>query len=119
MAFKNVDVFVIGGGPGGYVSALKAAILGKSVALAERENLGGVCLNWGCIPTKSLLRNAEVVETFAHAADFGIKIDGYSADYANAQERSRAVSARLVSGVEYLMKKNKITVFKEGAKFIS
>ena len=119
MAFKNFDVFVIGGGPGGYVSAIKAAILGKSVALAERENLGGVCLNWGCIPTKSLLRNAEVAETFAHAADFGIKIDGYSADYANAQERSRAVSARLVSGVEYLMKKNKITVFKEGAKFIS
>jgi dihydrolipoamide dehydrogenase len=117
MADKNFDVLVIGGGPGGYVAAIRAAQTGKSVALAEKENLGGVCLNWGCIPTKSLLRNAEVVRTFAHAADFGIKVDGFSADYAAAQERSRAVSKRLVNGIEYLMKKNKITVFKDTAKF--
>ncbi len=117
MAGRSFDVIVAGGGPGGYVAAIKAAQLGKSVAIAEKENLGGVCLNWGCIPTKSLLRNAEVVRTFAQAADFGIKMDGFTADYAAAQERSRAVSKRLVNGIEYLMKKNKITVFKDAAKF--
>ena len=119
MAENIFDVLVIGGGPGGYVAAIKAALNGKTVAIAERESLGGVCLNWGCIPTKSLLRNAEAVNTFAHAADFGINLNGFSADYAAAQERSREVSKRLVSGVEYLMRKNKIKVFKDSARFLS
>ena len=118
MAKESFDVLVIGGGPGGYVAAIRAAQLGKKTALVERENLGGVCLNWGCIPTKSLLRNAEILRNMSHAAHFGIKISGYSADYASAQERSRGVSAKLVSGIEFLMKKNKITVYRDSAKFI-
>lgn len=119
MAEQDFDVLVIGGGPGGYVAAIKAAQQKKRVALVEKESLGGVCLNWGCIPAKSLLRNAEVLRTVSRAGAFGIKADGIEADYANAQARSRAVSARLVSGVEYLMKKNGITVLKDAARFVS
>jgi dihydrolipoamide dehydrogenase len=118
MAKELFDVLVIGGGPGGYVAAIRCAQLGKKTALVERESLGGVCLNWGCIPTKSLLRNAEILNNIAHAVDFGIHVDGYAADYAKAQERSRQVSARLVSGIEFLMKKNKITVYRDSARFV-
>ncbi len=118
MATENFEVLVIGGGPGGYVAAIRSAQMGKKTALVEKENLGGVCLNWGCIPTKSLLRNAEILSNVARAADFGIQINGYSVDYAAAQGRSRAVSARLVSGIEFLMKKNKIAVYKDRARFV-
>jgi dihydrolipoamide dehydrogenase len=110
------DVIVIGGGPGGYVAAIRAAQLGMKTALVEREWLGGVCLNVGCIPTKSLLKNAEVARNFADAKQWGITIDGsYKLDYAKAQERSRQVSQRLVRGVGFLMKKNKIDVFMDTA----
>ncbi len=112
MADNPFDLIVIGGGPGGYVAAIRAAQLGLRVALVERDNLGGICLNWGCIPSKALLRNAEVVRLVRDAKDFGISIEKFSADYAAAQARSRQVSNRLVKGVEFLMKKNKIEVVK-------
>ena len=112
MADNPFDLIVIGGGPGGYVAAIRAAQLGQRVALVERDNLGGICLNWGCIPSKALLRNAEVVRLVRDAKDFGISIEKFSADYAAAQARSRQVSNRLVKGVEFLMKKNKIEVVK-------
>ena len=110
MADTQYDLIVIGGGPGGYVAAIRAAQLGQRVALVEREHLGGICLNWGCIPTKALLRNANVLETIRHANDFGIQVEKFSADYGKAIDRSRVVSNRLVKGVEFLMKKNKIDV---------
>jgi dihydrolipoamide dehydrogenase len=106
------DLIVIGGGPGGYVAAIRAAQLGQRVALVERDNLGGICVNWGCIPTKALLKNASVVETIKHANDFGIQVEKFSADFGKAIDRSRVVSNRLVKGVEFLMKKNKIEVVK-------
>jgi dihydrolipoamide dehydrogenase len=106
------DLIVIGGGPGGYVAAIRAAQLGLRIALVERENLGGICLNWGCIPTKALLKNASVVETIKRASDFGIQVEKFSADFGKAIDRSRVVANRLVKGVEFLMKKNKIEVIK-------
>ena len=116
MADSQYDVIVIGGGPGGYVAAIRAAQLGMRTALVEREWLGGVCLNIGCIPTKALLKNAEVVRNFKSAQEWGITINGsFTADYAPAQVRSRQVSARLVRGVGFLMKKNKIDVFMDTA----
>jgi dihydrolipoamide dehydrogenase len=110
MADTQYDLIVIGGGPGGYVAAIRAAQLGQRVALVERDHLGGICLNWGCIPTKALLRNANVLETIRHASDFGIQVEKFSADYGKAIDRSRVVSNRLVKGTEFLMKKNKIDV---------
>jgi dihydrolipoamide dehydrogenase len=115
MADTQFDLIVIGGGPGGYVAAIRAAQLGQRVALVERDNLGGICLNWGCIPTKALLKNASVVETIKHANDFGIQVEKFSADFGKAIDRSRVVSNRLVKGVEFLMKKNKIEVVKGDA----
>ncbi len=112
MADSQFDLIVIGGGPGGYVAAIRAAQLGQRVAVVERDNLGGTCLNWGCIPTKALLKNASVVETIRHANDYGIQIEKFSADFGKAIDRSRVVSNRLVKGVEFLMKKNKIEVIK-------
>jgi dihydrolipoamide dehydrogenase len=103
------DLIVIGGGPGGYVAAIRAAQLGQKVAVVEREALGGVCLNWGCIPTKALLRNAEVINLLGQGADFGFKIENLTVDYAPAQKRSRQVSDRLVKGVGFLFRKNNIT----------
>src|SRR5512142_1203936 len=111
MPDSQFDLIILGGGPGGYVAAIRAAQLGMHVALVEREFLGGVCLNIGCIPSKALLKNASVVETFRHAKDFGIQVESFTPDYAAAVARSRTVSNRLVKGVEFLMKKNKITVF--------
>jgi len=102
------DVVVIGGGPGGYVAAIRAAQLGLKAAVVERESVGGVCLNWGCIPTKTLLRNAEVLATVRGAAAFGVTFENLKFDYARAQARSRQVASRLVKGVEFLLKKNKV-----------
>ena len=115
MADTQYDIVIIGGGPGGYVAAIRAAQLGLKVGLVEREWLGGVCLNVGCIPSKALLQNAAVVRTFQNAKDFGITVDHFSADYDAAVSRSRQVANRLVKGVEFLMKKNKIDVFMDDA----
>lgn len=119
MSEQNFDLIIIGGGPGGYVAAIRAAQLGQKVALVERDNLGGICLNWGCIPTKALLKNANVLETIRHANDFGIQVEKFSADFGKAIDRSRVVSNRLVKGVEFLMKKNKIEVIKGEAVLTS
>ena len=100
------DLVVIGGGPGGYVAAIRAAQLGLKVAVIERENIGGVCLNWGCIPTKALLRNAEIVHLFRHASKFGITAENVRADLSAAVDRSRQVVERLTKGVEFLLRKN-------------
>ena len=111
-------VIIIGGGPGGYVAAIRAAQLGLAVTLVEREWLGGVCLNWGCIPTKALLRNAEVLSLFQHAKDWGVAFDKLTADYGVAFDRSRQVTDRLVKGITMLMKKNKITVVQGEGKLV-
>jgi len=106
------DLAVIGGGPGGYVAAIRAAQLGMSVALVEKEKLGGVCLNIGCIPTKALLRNAELLGLLKHASEFGISFDNLKADFGVAVKRSQQIAQRLSKGVEFLMKKNKVEVLK-------
>lgn len=108
---SNFDVVVIGGGPGGYVAAIRASQLGFNTAVVEKEHLGGVCLNWGCIPTKSLLRNAEVVHLLSQGRTFGFKFDNLSVDYSAAHKRSRKVVDRQTKGIGFLMKKNNITVF--------
>jgi dihydrolipoamide dehydrogenase len=110
MADESFDVAIIGGGPGGYVAAIRAAQLGLKAALVEKEHLGGVCLNWGCIPTKSLLRNAEVIGLLGEGKAFGFEVEGFRADYGAAVDRSRQVSRRLVQGVGALMRKNGIQV---------
>ncbi|MEP7200523.1 MAG: dihydrolipoyl dehydrogenase, partial [Chloroflexota bacterium] len=113
---KTYDVVVIGGGPGGYVAAIRAAQLGLQTALVEKDELGGVCLNWGCIPTKALLKNAEVLSYFQDASKWGLAFDGeLKVDWGSAITRSRQVVKRLTTGVGALMKKNKIDVFKDEA----
>lgn len=104
------DAIIIGAGPGGYVTAIRGAQLGLRCAVVEREHLGGICLNWGCIPTKALLRSAEVAHLASHARDFGLKIDGLGHDAGAIFQRSRSVSAQLNSGVGFLLKKNKVDV---------
>ena len=105
------EILVIGGGPGGYVAAIRAAQLGLKTAVVEREHLGGICLNWGCIPTKALLRSAEIFHTLNHAKDYGLTVDGkIGFDPAAVVKRSRAVSAQLNNGVGFLLKKNKVDV---------
>jgi len=111
MADQGFDVVVIGAGPGGYVAAIRAAQLGQKVAIVEREHLGGICLNWGCIPTKALLRSAEVFHLMHRAKEFGLKADGIGYDLPAVVARSRAVAKQLSGGIGHLMKKNKITVF--------
>ena len=104
------DLIVLGSGPGGYVAAIRAAQLGLKTAIVERENLGGICLNWGCIPTKALLRSAEVFHQMKHAKDYGLSADNVTADLAAVVARSRGVAGQLNKGVTGLMKKNKIDV---------
>src|SRR5881392_4376770 len=110
MAAQKVDVVVVGTGPGGYVAAIRCAQLGLSVVAVEDDRAGGVCLNWGCIPTKALLRNPEVVHLFEKAETFGITVQGMKVDYAAAVQRSRGVADRMAKGVEFLFRKNKITL---------
>ena len=117
---NEYDVIVIGAGPGGYVAAIRASQLGKKTAIIEKEFLGGICLNVGCIPSKSLLKNAELAHTLRERADeFGISFENLQLDYAKAVDRSRKVSKRLVQGVGYLMKKNNIDVYTGSAKFLA
>jgi len=104
------DLIVLGSGPGGYVAAIRAAQLGLKTAIVERENLGGICLNWGCIPTKALLRSAEIFHYMQHAKDYGLAAEGISADLEAVVKRSRGVAKQLNQGVTHLMKKNKIAV---------
>jgi dihydrolipoamide dehydrogenase len=106
------DVVVLGGGPGGYVAAIRAAQLGLRTALVEKAELGGICLNWGCIPSKALIHNAEVLDLFHRADELGFQVEGLQADLAKAVLRSRTVVDRMVKGVAYLMRKNKIDVFR-------
>jgi dihydrolipoamide dehydrogenase len=116
MAETNFDVLIIGGGPGGYVAAIRAAQLGFKTAVAERAHLGGICLNWGCIPTKALLRSAEIYHYMQNAKDYGLSASNVSFDAAAVVARSRAVAKQLNNGVVFLMKKNKITVLDGEAK---
>src|SRR5580658_4304898 len=112
------DVVVIGAGPGGYVAAIRASQLGLSTAIVERENLGGICLNWGCIPTKALLKTAEVYDTLGHLADYGLSGGERAYDFGKVIARSRAVAKQLSGGVAFLMRKHKITVV-EGTATLS
>ncbi|MFN7175093.1 MAG: dihydrolipoyl dehydrogenase, partial [Thermaurantiacus tibetensis] len=104
------DLVIIGSGPGGYVAAIRAAQLGQKVAIVERERLGGICLNWGCIPTKALLRSAEIKHYLDHAASYGLSAEGVGFDLVAVTQRSRRVAAQLNAGVAHLMKKNRVTV---------
>jgi dihydrolipoamide dehydrogenase len=116
----NFDLLVIGSGPGGYVAAIRASQLGLKTAVVERESLGGICLNWGCIPTKSLLKSAQVYEYFLHAADYGISIDGtVKPEFDKVVGRSRTVAEGMSNGIQYLFKKNKIEVIKGTGKLKS
>jgi len=111
------DLIVIGSGPGGYVAAIRASQLGMKTAVVEKESLGGICLNWGCIPTKALLKSAQVYEYLLHAADYGISIDGsVSADFGKVVERSRTVADGMSKGIEFLFKKNKVEVIRGTGK---
>ncbi len=116
MADTSFDVVIIGAGPGGYVTAIRAAQLGMKTAVVEKKHLGGICLNWGCIPTKALLRSAEILDYMNNAEAYGLKADGVSFDLAKIVERSRGVSAQLSKGVGFLLKKNKVTVIDGEAK---
>ena len=110
MADSDFDVLIIGSGPGGYIAAIRAAQLGFKTAIVERDYLGGICLNWGCIPTKALLRSAEIYHYLQHAKDYGLKADNVGYDPSAVVKRSRAVAKRLNDGVGFLMKKNKVAV---------
>jgi dihydrolipoamide dehydrogenase len=114
----TADILIIGGGPGGYVAAIRASQLGLKVALGEREHLGGICLNWGCIPTKALLRSAEIYSHMKHAESFGLTVSGASFDIKKIVARSRGVSAQLSAGVKHLLKKNKVAVYDGTAKLL-
>jgi dihydrolipoamide dehydrogenase len=120
VANKHFDVLVIGGGPGGYVGAIRAAQLGYKTGIVERAKLGGVCLNWGCIPSKALLSNAELMEKLAHQEQWGLKITGkVEFDWTKVIDRSRQVAGKLNKGVEFLMKKNKVEHITASAKIVS
>ncbi len=109
---EKFDIIVLGSGPGGYVTAIRASQLGLKTAIVEKESLGGVCLNWGCIPTKALLKSAQVFEYIKHSADYGIKVENFDKNFDDVVNRSRNVAKTMSKGVNFLMKKNKIKVFK-------
>src|SRR5579875_3832926 len=111
MAETSFDLVVLGGGPGGYVAAIRAAQLGLKTALVEREHLGGICLNWGCIPTKALLRSAEIHHLLHHLDAYGFAVGEIRYDAQKLVARSRAIAQRLSNGVAYLLRKNRVTVF--------
>lgn len=113
------DLIVLGSGPGGYPAAIRASQLGKKVAIVERENLGGICLNWGCIPTKALIKSAEVFEYAKHAADYGIEVNDPKQNFGNIIKRSRGVADKMNKGIQFLMKKNKIDVVMGNGKLIA
>lgn len=119
MAQTQYDIVVVGGGPGGYTAAIRASQLGLKAALIERDRLGGVCLNWGCIPTKALLRNAEIYTLLQHADEWGITTGDIGFDFGRMIKRSRGVADRISKGVEYLMKKNNVTVLQGTARLAS
>jgi len=106
----NYDVIVIGSGPGGYVAAIRASQLGMKTAVVEKAELGGICLNWGCIPTKALLKSAQVYEYLLHAQDYGLKAKEVEVDFPSVVKRSRGVADKMSKGVQFLMKKNKVDV---------
>ncbi len=114
----NYDLIVIGSGPGGYVAAIRASQLGMNVAVVERESLGGICLNWGCIPTKALLKSAQVFEYVKHASDYGISIENPKVDFEGIIQRSRGVAESMSKGIQFLFRKNKITVINGNAKLL-
>ena len=116
MAAKSFDVIVIGAGPGGYVAAIRAAQLGLKTAIVEREHMGGICLNWGCIPTKALLRSAEVFHLMERAKEFGLSADKIGYDIDAVVKRSRGVAKQLSGGVAHLVKKNKVEAIMGEAK---
>lgn len=116
MAEQNFDIVIVGSGPGGYVAAIRAAQLGMKAAIVERDALGGICLNWGCIPTKALLRTADIFSTLKHLDEFGLSAKDISYDAKKVVERSRKVAKQLSDGVKFLMRKNKITVIEGTAK---
>src|ERR1700759_5759888 len=116
MADQNFDLLVVGGGPGGYVAAIRAAQLGMKAAVAEREHLGGICLNWGCIPTKALLRTSEINHLLHHLPDFGFSPVESKFEIDKVVKRSRAVAKQLSQGVGYLLRKHKVTVFDGSGK---
>jgi dihydrolipoamide dehydrogenase len=116
---SSYDIIVVGSGPGGYVTAIRASQLGFKTAIVEKESLGGVCLNWGCIPTKALLKSAQVFEYLKHAGDYGLSVKEYDKDFDAVVNRSRNVAAGMSKGVQFLMKKNKIDVLKGHGKILS
>lgn len=113
------DVIIVGTGPGGYVAAIRASQLGLKVAVIEKESLGGICLNWGCIPTKALLKSANVFEYINHAADYGISVKEAKHDFEAVVKRSRGVAEGMSGGVKFLMKKNKIDVIEGTGKVLA
>ena len=119
MAEHSLDALVIGGGPGGYTAAIRLSQLGFEVGIAERDELGGVCLNWGCIPTKSLLHTADVMREVRSAHELGLELGEPSFDLEKVVQRSRDVAGQLSGGISHLMRKNKIAVFRGDAKFES
>ncbi|HSQ75297.1 MAG TPA: FAD-dependent oxidoreductase, partial [Bacteroidota bacterium] len=119
MPQTQYDIVIVGGGPGGYTAAIRAAQLGMQAAVIERDRLGGVCLNWGCIPTKALLRNAEILSLLQHADEWGISFENLRVDFPRIIKRSRGVAERISKGVEYLMKKNAVTVIPGTASLLS
>lgn len=119
MAVSKFDLVIIGSGPGGYVAAIRASQLGKKTAVVEKENVGGICLNWGCIPTKALLKSAEVFATVIEAKKFGVNVNEVNMDFEAIIKRSRQIAARMSKGVQFLFKKNNITVFSGKGKLVS